>query len=132
MDFKINTRYNFTVIAPAILGSNFNNVLVEAILPFTDAIKEKEDLVVTNTAVYQAANVLTVPDPTTLEYLRVSIDGKIDIISTSWITPNSVVEAKQVGTITIIIPDVTNDDLLKIQNLLKLASYTQATYQSTF
>lgn len=118
--FELRKRYNFSTKAPAILGAEYRNVMVESIMTATEAVKYSDVL----TLHEQLRTVLNLDiEVTNCTYIKFkTLDGETVIIALEYINSESIVEVKTVN-IRVDILEANTDDILIIQERLKELGY---------
>lgn len=104
-DFQAGETYSFQTFAPGLLGNNFQNILVKAVLD-ADTAALFADIQALHRQLWpyiNQANPALVNDPTQYTYLRLQgISGDAQIIAVQWIDPASITSiANQTLYITI-------------------------------
>lgn len=95
--FELKKLYNFTTYAPAILGGDFTQARVVALLDYDSALKYANvDLL--QRQVYSKLPVGTVDEVSSYTFVLVErSDGTRVVLAYPWIIPESVVEVKTVS-----------------------------------
>jgi hypothetical protein len=119
-DFQAGQTYSFQTVAPALLGNNFQNMLVQAVLNY-DVAALFADLQAMHRNIYplvQEFDPTIVNDPTQYTYLRVvGVGGVPQIIAVQWIEP-STITAIASQSAYIVIPNVLQSQVATIQAAL--------------
>ena len=120
--FELRKRYNFTTKAPAILGAEYRNVMVESIMTATEAVKYSDVL----TLHEQIRTVLNLDlEVTNCTYIKFrTLDGETVILALEYINSDSIVEVKTVN-IRVDVLEANTDDILIIQERLKELGYSK-------
>lgn len=120
--FELRKRYNFSTKAPAILGAEYRNVMVESIMTATEAVKYSDIL----TLHEQIRTVLNLDiEAVNCTYIKFkTLDGETVIIALEYINSDSIVEVKTVN-IRVDVLEANTDDILIIQERLKELGYSK-------
>ena len=120
--FELRKRYNFTTKAPAILGAEYRNVMVESIMTATEAVKYSDVL----TLHEQLRTVLNLDlEVANCTYIKFrTLDGETVILALEYINSDSIVEVKTVN-IRVDVLEANTDDILIIQERLKELGYSK-------
>jgi hypothetical protein len=125
--YQIGQLLNFDVYATPVLGNNFENVTVLALLDPGSAC-QIIDIVGAHAAVYpylQTAGLSVPNDPTQYNYIKIRTQsGEITALGMPWIN-NSTITATTNQVITATISGVTASDVQGVQNALIANGYTQ-------
>lgn len=121
MLFEIKKTYNFSTLAPTLLGSDYTNLKVKAILTSEAAVKYS-DIVSTHQTVKSI--IKNLPDNVSdLTYILFENSDKTTLIlPVEYIEADSIVEVSSIN-IRIDIPNVTVDDVNIIKTRLKELGY---------
>lgn len=120
--FELRKRYNFTTKAPAILGAEYHNVMVESIMTATEAVKYS-DVLTLHEQIRTVLNLdLEVANCTYIKFR--TLDGETVILALEYINSDSIVEVKTVN-IRVDILEANTDDILIIQERLKELGYSK-------
>lgn len=121
MLFEIKKTYNFSTLAPTLLGSDYTNLKVKAILTSEAAVKYS-DIVSTHQTV--KSTIKNLPDNVSdLTYILFeNTDKTTMILPVEYIETDSVVEVSSIN-IRIDIPNVTVDDVNILKTRLKELGY---------
>lgn len=120
--FELRKRYNFTTKAPAILGAEYRNVMVESIMTATEAVKYS-DVLTLHEQIRTVLNLdLEVANCTYIKFK--TLDGETVILALEYINSDSIVEVKTVN-IRVDILEANTDDILIIQERLKELGYSK-------
>lgn len=120
--FELRKRYNFTTKAPAILGAEYRNVMVESIMTATEAVKYS-DVLTLHEQIRTVLNLdLEVANCTYIKFR--TLDGETVILALEYINSDSIVEVKTVN-IRVDILEANTDDILIIQERLKELGYSK-------
>lgn len=121
MLFEIKKTYNFSTLAPTLLGSDYTNLKVKAILTSEAAVKYS-DIVSTHQTV--KSTIKNLPDNVSdLTYILFENSDKTTmILPVEYIETDSVVEVSSIN-IRIDIPNVTVDDVNILKTRLKELGY---------
>lgn len=115
--FEVRKKYNFSVYPSDILGNNFKQVIVEAIVNPSIAAKFL-DIEAFHVQVYPYLPAGIPNDPRGYDYLMFkTASGQTTILGIPWIKQDSVVLAES-GTIFVEIPNVTTQDLTRVSDAL--------------
>jgi len=116
----VNKYYELQTIAPSVLGNTFKNIKLTKILNFQEAIKEDTSLLYVNDNVYNSISQNPIPDIGDMTfYVFENANGDKIILSNSWIQPQSIVELSKISLLTISVTNVTHEDNLIIQDMLR-------------
>lgn len=125
-NYQIGTAYNFATLAPAILGSQFNNATLTAIINH-DVAAKFENIDQQAQIVYPALPQGTPKDPTSYVYLIFTTSaGTTVILANVWINETTIV-VSTTATINVVVSNVTTADVTVIRNMLLNAGYTSIT-----
>lgn len=120
--FELRKRYNFTTKAPAILGAEYRNVMVESIMTATEAVKYS-DVLTLHEQIRTVLNLdLEVANCTYIKFR--TLDGETVILALEYINSDSIVEVKTVN-IRVDVLEANTDDILIIQERLKELGYSK-------
>ena len=120
--FELRKRYNFSTKAPAILGAEYRNVMVESIMTATEAVKYS-DVLTLHEQIRTVLNLdLEVANCTYIKFK--TLDGETVILALEYINSDSIVEVKTVN-IRVDILEANTDDILIIQERLKELGYSK-------
>ena len=120
--FELRKRYNFTTKAPAILGADYRNVMVESIMTATEAVKYS-DVLTLHEQIRTVLNLdLEVANCTYIKFR--TLDGETVILALEYINSDSIVEVKTVN-IRVDVLEANTDDILIIQERLKELGYSK-------
>lgn len=120
--FELDGVYNFSTLAPAILGADFKRVTVLAILNYKVAATYI-NIESNHVNIYPYLPVGTVNDPKTYQYILIKTQsGEDTVLALPWINLNTVVKVTS-QSITVTIDKVTVDDTTKIRDSLILMGY---------
>ena len=120
--FELRKRYNFSTKAPAILGAEYRNVMVESIMTATEAVKYS-DVLTLHEQIRTVLNLdLEVANCTYIKFR--TLDGETVILALEYINSDSIVEVKTVN-IRVDILEANTDDILIIQERLKELGYSK-------
>jgi len=118
---NINKTYNFTTLAPAILGSEFQLMKVKAILTATEAVKYRDILTLHNTLTPVITGLpVSINDCT--YYLFENSEKELVLLALEYIDYNSILEVESTN-IRIEIFNTTSDDVSIIRNRLLELGY---------
>lgn len=118
---NINKTYNFTTLAPAILGSEFQLMKVKAILTATEAVKYRDILTLHNTLTPVIIGLpVSINDCT--YYLFENSEKELVLLAFEYIDYNSILEVESTN-IRIEIFNTTTDDVSIIRNRLLELGY---------
>lgn len=115
---SVNTRYNFSVHAPSVLGSNFRNAELMAELNYRTALKFG-DVVLRHRQVYPYLPADTESDLTKYNYYLFKIGDKEVVLADVWILPETV-EVAVGGTYTVRLLGVAEPQVNMIREQLRL------------
>lgn len=118
--FELRKRYNFSTKAPAILGAEYRNVMVESIMTADEAVKHTDILTVHE----QIKVVLNLDiEATNCTFIKFkTLDGESVILALEYINSDSIVEVKTIN-IRVDILEANTEDILIIQERLKELGY---------
>ena len=121
MLFEIKKTYNFSTLAPTLLGSDYTNLKVKAILTSEAAVKYS-DIVSTHQTV--KSTIKNLPDNVSdLTFILFENSDKTTmILPVEYIETDSVVEVSSIN-VRIDIPNVTVDDVNILKTRLKELGY---------
>lgn len=116
-NFTIGKTYNFDVYPVTVLGNNFKNVTVLAILD-RDTANQFVETQPMHINVYPYLPAGTPNNPGAYNWLKLRLaSGQNTVIGIPWIVDNTVVEVTS-KTAKVVIEGVSADDLPKIRNAL--------------
>ena len=122
-NFVLGMVYSFNSLAPAILGANFQNVTLKAIMDYDTAMKFS-NIALTNKTILPILPAGTPADPTAYQFLRFQTTiGSTIILAYPWIDITSVVVSAGIK-INVALNNVGLPDVTKITNALNLMGYT--------
>lgn len=114
----INKHYSFSVYANSILGTNYKNAKLVAILDYRTALRfDNIDLI--NKQIYPYLPPNTLIDHTKYTYYLFSVDDKSVVIADTWINQNSVEETTG-QSYNVKLNNVTTHQLNIIRDQLRL------------
>lgn len=125
-NYQIGTLYNFTTLAPSILGAQLQNAKLLSIMQY--------DMAKLFANIDQQAQIIlpllpsgTPTDPTSYTYLMFqSSTGENVLLANVWINEASIVVATPT-TIQVVITGVTLSDVTVVRDILNQMGYTQLT-----
>lgn len=125
---QINGVYNFETLAPAVLGAEFKNAKVLAIMSFATASKET-DIPALHYNVVSFLNLGTPTDYTKYTYLQIiSETGAKTILALEWIRATSIVKvSKRMVSFSVEINDTV--DISRITNAIVQNGFPSVTVQ---
>lgn len=124
LNFQLRQTYSFDVYPVPILGNNFKNVTILAIMDKDSAVKENFDPDAAHVAVLPY-----LPDPKPqsangYDYIKIKTTaGIVTVLGIAWIKPETI-ELISAATITVKITNVTANDIPRIKNALAQNGYT--------
>ncbi|QXN70459.1 hypothetical protein AGENTSMITH_55 [Bacillus phage vB_BspM_AgentSmith] len=114
----INKHYSFSVYANSILGTNYKNAKLVAILDYRTALRfENIDLV--HKQIYPYLPPSTLIDHTKYTFYLFTVDDKSVVIADTWINQNSIEETTG-QSYTVKLNNVTTHQLNIIRDQLRL------------
>ena len=117
MDFKIRGVYSFDVYPAPLLGTNFKNVTVLAVMDFETANNEF-DALARHVNYYSYLPTGTPNNPAAYDYIKIKTTAdNVIIIGIAWINMSTVVEVES-RTATVTIKNITATDVPRIKNAL--------------
>jgi hypothetical protein len=127
-NYKIGTTYSFEVYPSAILGDDYSNVIVQGVMDAaTAAATGLIDIYAAHANMYPyLPSPKPVPDdPTAYNYVKIKLSDVTtpQILGIPFIIDSSV-EVVNAQAATVVISNVTSNDLPNISNLLAAAGYT--------
>ena len=129
-NFVLGMVYSFNSLAPAILGANFQNVTLKAIMDYDTAMKFS-NIALTNKTILPILPAGTPIDPAVYQFLRFQTTiGTIIILAYPWIDITSIVISVGIK-INVAINNVGLPDVIKITNSLNLMGYTNFVITTT-
>jgi hypothetical protein len=119
---KIGSRYSFDVYPSSVIGNNFKNVQVLALMDAPTAA-QYADIMALHEAVKPSLPVGTVADPLKFTYarLRTSV-GSYVVVAYEWINVATIAEVFS-SRISIVVNNTSPSDPAKLRNLLINANY---------
>lgn len=122
--FQLKNVYNFDVYPSPILGNDFHNVTVLAILDYETAL-QTVDIPALHVSVYPHLPAGTPDDPSQYDYVRIRTqNGNTTILGIPWINLDTV-ELRQSMSMTVIIEDVGSIDLERVRLALVQNGYNK-------
>ena len=116
-NFQLGKVYSFNVYPVALLGNNFDNVTVMALMDQKTANRDI-DTQALHIQVYPYLPAGTPNDPSATSYLKLrTTAGNETIVANTWIKEDTI-EVVESRTITVVIGDVTASDVNRIRNAL--------------
>ena len=122
--FRLNKSYNFTTLAPSVLGGNFKLMKVLSISAAADLKGIDVDAIQKTIEPLIIGGLPKVADQTFVKF--VSTDGREVILSESWIDSASVVEVTS-PVITIVITGESSDIVKTLEDDLNMKGIKQFT-----
>lgn len=123
---KINKSYNFSTLVPSVLGGNYKNMKVKAILSDKEAIKYRDILTLHRTLKPLITSLPTNPQDCTYVLLE-SFDKATNILlALEYIDMYSIVEVKSTN-ITITLRDTVDTDVSILRTRLLELGYSNFT-----
>ena len=123
MELSLRKRYRFETYVPAILGSDFTDCTVQAIMDF-DSANRDSDITVQHINILPALPSDTSRDPRAHSYVKVSTPSGIStILSMAWIRPETL-ELIAGDLIEIKVTKVTASDVPRIRAALTSNGFT--------
>lgn len=116
--FRPGNRYEFSVYANSILGSNFKGAKLVDILSFESA-NEKEAIAHKSAQVYPNLPKGSPSDPTRYIYYRFELNGEYFILADLWIISDTIRSVEGLDY-TLTLKDITPDDVAMITAQLNL------------
>jgi len=121
-NYQIGTSYNFLTLAPAILGTQFNNATLLSIMNHDTAMKFA-NIDQQAQIVYPALPAGTPNNPQSYVYLLFQTSAGTNVVLANvWINESSITVATT-ATITVTVTKVTTADVTVIRNILLNAGY---------
>lgn len=123
LPFELQKRYNFNTRAPSILGTNYKNALVKAIVDYTIASKyispETEAI-----NVYPSLPGGTNPDPKKWTYVIVELESLITrCFALEWIDTSSIAVVNSID-LNVVVHNTSTGDAERIRQSLLLMGFT--------
>lgn len=123
-NFQIRQVYNFDTYAAALLGNNFKNVTVLAIMDRETAAKEA-DVHAMHVQVYPYLPAGTPNDPNAYDYVKVkTTTGQTMILGIAWIKEDSI-QLVESRIITVKISNVSASDIPRVRDALVANGFNQ-------
>jgi len=120
--YQVGTVYSFSVYAANVLGTDFQNVTVEAILNADIAQRLGLDIQALQALIYPYVPSMPT-DPTQFNYIQVlTAAGNLTILGMPWIDETTITVVSG-QTITAVIPNVTAADMSIVQAALSMQGY---------
>lgn len=119
MNFKLNKLYNFTTIAPEILGGSYTNMKVVGIVTSEEARKFRDIYTLHEQMKRSLDQDLSVTD---LTYIVFESGNRKEVFALEYIMLQSIVEVKKIK-IVIEIPDANTEDIAILQEKLTELGY---------
>lgn len=115
--FNLRGVYSFDVYASALLGTNYKNVTVMAVMDAATANREI-DIQALHAQIYPTLPAGTPNRAVDYDYVKIKTTaGNTTILGMAWINPVTVVQV-QSSTITVVIGGVSASDQTRIKNAL--------------
>lgn len=122
MKLKINSRYGFDVYPTSVIGNNFKNVQVLALMDATTA-SQYADIFALHEAVRPFLPAGTVTDPLKFTYVRLQTsNGTTAVVADEWINQGTIVEVLS-SRISIVVNNASPSDPARLRNLLLGANF---------
>lgn len=122
-NFQIKQTYSFNVYPVAILGNNFTNVTVLAIMD-SDTANREIDVQAMHVNLYPFLPAGTPNDPAAYNYVKIrTTTGQTTILGLAWINADTVTLLAS-RTITVKISNVSAVDVARVQNALIQNGFT--------
>lgn len=122
MELKIGSRFTFDVYPSSVLGSNFKNVQVLALMDAVSA-SQYADIFALQIAVQPFLPAGTITDPLKLTYVRLRTSfGNVKVFAVEWINKSTLEEVFS-SRIQIIVNNVAPSDPERLRNLLIGANF---------
>lgn len=123
--FKLQTRYDFTLYENGTLPLEYKGVLVRGIVDYEQA-KKVSDVRTIHASIYPELRESSVSDDITasgIEFIIIELwDKKITALAVPWIREESI-KVTEVNKVNITLRNVTSADVRKITELLLLNGY---------
>lgn len=117
-NFELRQSYSFQLYPAALLGNDYENVTVMAILDFETANLSGLDAQARHVQVYPSLPAGTPNDPAQYSYVKLRRpNGSITILGLPWIKPETVTQVTS-STITVKISGVAAADLARVRACL--------------
>lgn len=127
--FELKKAYSFSVYPAAILGNNFSNCTVLAIMDYESALQALPDLAATQANVYPYLPQGTPREPSSYDFVKIRMaSGAITIVAVPWINlaTVAVVESRKM---TIVIDGVGSVDVERVRGALVQNGYNNLTIE---
>ena len=129
-NFQIGVVYSFNSLAAAILGAEFVNVKLVAILDY-DTAMQFSNVALMNKQILPLLPVGTPADPTAYTYLKFKTPvGTNIILAYNWID-TSTITITAGTTITVVVNNASTADVTTIKNVLAQLGYTNFSVTAT-
>ncbi len=129
--YQIDQVYSFNVFPVALLGNNFQNVTVQALLDANTAQILGVDIQAIHRQIYPLLPPGTPSDPTKYTYLKVRLQsGAVSILAVPWID-DTTVSLVSSATIVVTIGNVSSLDQARIQACLVQNGYGNLSFELT-
>lgn len=116
--WQIGSTYSFDTFAPTLLGTNWQNVIVDSILSASGASQMGLDIQATSRQIAPSLPAGTPKDPTKYQYVRFRMQsGTFQILAVPWIDDSTVVQVTAQNLQVLI----GNIDPSQAQPLIRLA-----------
>jgi len=113
-DVQIGQRFSFDVYPAAVLGNNFRDVRLEAIISARTAASYGVDIQALHANVYPTLPPGVPDDPFQYSYVRVEMkSGEFTVIGVPWIRAETIAISAS-GKATLVFTDVTQTDIDRI------------------
>jgi hypothetical protein len=124
-DLDIGSVYNIPLLAPAILGTSYDNATVLALLDYTSAIA-LEDVSALHSNILGLLATGTPNDPSKLVYVKIrSSTGDIRVLAFDWIASQPTLVSAT--TVTVTINNVNHSEIPAIASCLRANGFTSFT-----
>ena len=125
MDLELSGTYSFSVYPVAVLGTNFKNVTINAIINANIAQQLGFDVYGQHALISPTLPSTTqITDPTKYTYLQLLLPtGLTQIIAYEWINPTTI-QTVNLGRFTIVLDNESSSSQQKILNMLAANGYT--------
>jgi hypothetical protein len=127
-DLKLKSSYNFSLLAPNIIGASYLNATVVSFFDYATASAFAGDLAATHAAVYPSLPVGTPKNAKDLDYVRIKTSaGDYRVLALNWIASQPVLVVNKVAQI--LVRDASAEDLSRLRSMMVQNGFTDFSVQ---
>ena len=116
-NLEINSAYNIPMLVPAILGTGYNNAVIDGIINFNDAIKVI-DVTAIHASILSALPTGTPSDASKLIYIKfITETGQTQVVAQDWIASQPVLVSST--TVNLTISNINTADIPRLMATLQ-------------